>query len=180
MALSPDGLYGAQRRQRGSEDDDEALRTASARQNYISRKWGSQAVPGMIYFTQTHQWLRFDGNIACTGISDYAAQALGEIISFETHDLGTRIKKGDVIAVIETANTVEKYHSLIEGEVVELNSILDKTPGLIGSSPEGEGWFVKLRIEALPDTDAENFIHRRVYLDMVASALAAKLGKAGS
>ncbi|MFT3731839.1 MAG: glycine cleavage system protein H [Hyphomicrobium sp.] len=134
----------------------------------------------MIYFTRTHQWLRFDGNIACTGISDYAAKALGEILSFETHDLGTRVKKGDVLATIETANAIEKYQALVDGEVVELNTILDKLPGLIASSPEGEGWFVKLRIKALPDTDAENFIHRRTYLDMVASSPEAPSPKGGA
>ncbi len=111
----------------------------------------------MIYFTRTHQWLRFDGNIACMGISDHAAKALGEILAFETHDLGTRVKKGDVLATIETANAIEKYQALVDGEVVELNTILDKSPGLIGSSPEGEGWFVKLRIKALPDNGRREF-----------------------
>src|SRR5262245_39578989 len=92
----------------------------------------------MIYFTPNHQWLRFDGNIACTGISDHLAKSFGRITSFETHDLGTPIKTGDVVAVIETETEVTKFHSLIDGEVVELNTILDKAPELIASSPEGE------------------------------------------
>jgi glycine cleavage system H protein len=121
----------------------------------------------MIYFTPDHQWLRFDGNIACTGISDHLAQSLGDITSFETHDLGTPIKTGDVVAKIETAAGVTTFHSLIDGEVAELNTILDKAPQLISSSPEGEGWFVKLRIKALPDLD--QFLIRRAYLALLAS-----------
>jgi glycine cleavage system H protein len=122
----------------------------------------------MIYFTETHQWLRFDGNIACTGISDHAAKALGQINSFETREIGTQISKGDVVAIVETANAISKYHSLIDGEVVELNTILDKSPELIGSSPEGEGWFVKLRIKAMPDLDA--FLYRKTYLSLIAAS----------
>lgn len=122
----------------------------------------------MIYFTQTHQWLRFDGNIACTGISDHAAKALGQIISFETPEIGTQIGKGDVVAIVETANAISEFHSLIDGEVVELNTILDKSPELIGSSPEGEGWFAKLRIKAMPELDS--FLHRKTYLSLVAAS----------
>lgn len=122
----------------------------------------------MIYFTRSHQWLRFDGNIASTGISDHLAKTMGPIISFETHDIGTRIQKGDVVAVVETANAISKFHSLIDGEVAELNTILDKAPELIASSPEGEGWFVKLRIKALPDLD--EFLFRKTYLSLIAAS----------
>lgn len=122
----------------------------------------------MIYFTHAHQWLRFDGNIACTGISDHLAKAMGTILSFETHDLGTKIEKGDVIATLETARSVSKFRSLVAGEVSELNTILGKSPELINSSPEGEGWFVKLRIKALPDFD--QFIYRKTYLSLIAAA----------
>lgn len=122
----------------------------------------------MIYFTPGHQWLRFDGNIACTGISDHLAKAMGTIISFETHDLGTAIEKGDVIATLETSQSVSKFRSLVAGEVSELNTILDKSPGLINSSPEGEGWFIKLRIKALPDCDP--FLYRKDYLALIASS----------
>lgn len=122
----------------------------------------------MIYFTPDHQWLRFDGNIACTGISDHLAERLDRITSFETHELGTPITKGDVIATIETETEKLKFCSLIDGEVSELNTILDKAPELIASSPEGEGWFVKLRIKALPDLD--QFLMRRAYLALIAPA----------
>lgn len=121
----------------------------------------------MIYFTPNHQWLRFDGNIACTGISDHLAKRFARITSFETQDLGTPIKKGDVVAVIETESEVAKFHSLIDGEVSELNTILGRAPELIASSPEGEGWFVKLRIKALPDLD--QFLIRKAYLELIAS-----------
>ncbi len=122
----------------------------------------------MIYFTREHQWLRFDGNIACTGISDHLARAFGPITSFETQDIGASVKTGDVVAAIETASGVTKFHSLIEGEVCELNTILDKAPELIASSPEGEGWFVKLRIKALPDLD--RFLIRKAYLALLAQS----------
>lgn len=122
----------------------------------------------MIYFTPHHQWLRFDGNIGCTGISDHLAKSLGRIVSFETQDLGTQIKVGDVVGVIETDSDVIRFLSLIDGEVSELNTILDKAPELIASSPEGEGWFVKLRIKQLPDLD--QFLIRRAYLALLSSS----------
>lgn len=125
----------------------------------------------MLYFTKDHQWVRFDGNFACMGISDFEAEKLGEILSFEGCQFGAEIKQGDVIATLELADGVVKYRSLVEGLVVELNTVLDKIPSLIGSSPEGEGWFVKLKIQKWPELN--ELINRRQYLRGLSESSAA-------
>lgn len=116
----------------------------------------------MLYFTEDHQYIRLDGNFACLGISDYLSAEFDRILSFKSREFGEKIAVGDQIALLGFADHVVRFESWIDGEVIELNTILEKNPALISSSPEGEGWFLKLRINCWPDTS--EWMNRRQYL----------------
>jgi glycine cleavage system H protein len=99
-----------------------------------------------LYFTQEHEWIRVDGDIATVGISDHAQQALGDIVFAEVPDSGRSLSKGGDAAVVESVKAASDVYAPVDGEVVESNAALADDPALINRDPEGEGWFFKLRL----------------------------------
>lgn len=116
----------------------------------------------MIYYTEDHEWLRLEGDIAVVGITDHAAEALGDLVFFEARDIGTTVNKGDTAATVESVKAASDIYAPVGGEIIEANAILSETPELVNSSPEGEGWLFKLKlsdvseIDGLLDRDAYN------------------------
>ena len=99
-----------------------------------------------LYFTQEHEWIRVDGDIATVGISDHAQQALGDIVFAEVPDSGRSLSKGGDAAVVESVKAASDVYAPVDGEVVESNAALADDPALINRDPEGEGWFFKLKL----------------------------------
>ena len=99
-----------------------------------------------LYFTQEHEWIRVDGDVATVGISDHAQQALGDIVFAEVPDSGRSLSKGGDAAVVESVKAASDVYAPVDGEVVESNAALADDPALINRDPEGEGWFFKLRL----------------------------------
>ena len=99
-----------------------------------------------LYFTQEHEWIRVDGDVATVGISDHAQQALGDIVFAEVPDSGRTLNKGGDAAVVESVKAASDVYAPVDGEVVESNAALADDPALINRDPEGEGWFFKLRL----------------------------------
>ncbi|RVT43371.1 glycine cleavage system protein GcvH [Sphingobium algorifonticola] len=98
------------------------------------------------YFTDEHEWIDVDGDIATVGITDYAQEQLGDIVFVELPAEGAKFDKGDDAAVVESVKAASDVYAPISGEVVEANAALEEEPALVNSDPEEDGWFFKLRI----------------------------------
>ena len=98
------------------------------------------------YFTQDHEWIDVDGDIATVGITDYAQEQLGDVVFVELPAEGAVFSKGDDAAVVESVKAASDVYAPVSGEVVEANDALDGEPALVNSDAEGDGWFFKLRL----------------------------------
>jgi glycine cleavage system H protein len=111
-------------------------------------------------FTKDHEWVEVDGDIATIGITAYAAEQLGDVVFVETPEIGKAVKAGDGLAVVESVKAASDIYAPVSGEVTAANTGLSDTPETVNQSPEGDGWFAKLKlanpaeVEALMDRDA--------------------------
>src|SRR5580700_3666938 len=105
-------------------------------------------VPEHLQYTETHEWLRLDGETATVGITDHAQAELTDIVFVELPKAGTNLTARQQAAVVESVKAASDIYSPIGGEVVEANTALDNDPGLVNRDPYGEGWLFRLRIEA--------------------------------
>tara|TARA_X000000368_G_C22667044_1_gene552225 strand:+ start:270 stop:647 length:378 start_codon:yes stop_codon:yes gene_type:complete len=103
-------------------------------------------VPENILFTNDHEWVEINDEIATIGISDYAQGELGDIVFIEFPDLNTEFKKGESIGTIEAVKTVADIYMPLSGKIVALNDILNDNPSLVNNSPYNEGWMFKSQI----------------------------------
>ncbi len=104
-------------------------------------------------FTESHEWVRVDGEHAEIGLSDYAQHELGDIVFVELPEEGAAVSAGDVLATVESVKSVSEVYSPVTGEIVEVNGDLEDSPELVNSDAYGEGWLVKLRLEDPGEVD---------------------------
>jgi len=105
-------------------------------------------VPEHLQYTETHEWLRLDGETATVGITDHAQAELTDIVYVELPKAGTNLTARQPAAVVESVKAASDIYSPIGGQVVEVNTALEGDPGLVNRDPYGEGWLYRLRIEA--------------------------------
>jgi len=98
------------------------------------------------YFTEEHEWIDVDGDVATIGITDYAQGQLGDLVFVEVPKDGTVLAKGKEAAVVESVKAASDVYSPVSGTVVEGNSAIEEDPALVNGDPEGEGWFFRLTI----------------------------------
>ena len=98
------------------------------------------------YFTEDHEWIKVDGDEGTVGISAYAAKALGDVVFVELPDVGTEFDKGDEAAVVESVKAASEVYVPVGGEVTAVNDVLEGAPETVNASPDGDGWFLKIKI----------------------------------
>jgi glycine cleavage system H protein len=96
-------------------------------------------------FTEDHEWLRLDGDVATVGITDYAQNALGDIVFVQLPDVGTRFAAGDEAVVIESVKAAGAVKMPLAGIIVEINPAVAETPATANEDPLGTGWFIRIR-----------------------------------
>jgi glycine cleavage system H protein len=96
-------------------------------------------------FTDKHEWVRLDGDVATIGITKYAAEQLGDVVYVKLPETGRKIGQGVEAAVVESVKTASEVYAPIGGEVTEANPALASDPAAVNADPEGEGWFFKLK-----------------------------------
>ncbi|MCH8030108.1 MAG: glycine cleavage system protein GcvH [Candidatus Dadabacteria bacterium] len=101
-------------------------------------------IPDECRFTNDHEWARVKGDVIVIGITDYAQDALGEIVYIELPGVDEKVSKGDVLGAVESTKAVSDLFSPLGGEVVEVNKVLLESPEIINSDPYGEGWMFKI------------------------------------
>lgn len=99
-----------------------------------------------VKYTEEHEWIRLEGDVATIGITDYAQQQLGDVVFVEVPQVGRKVDKGEAVAVVESVKAASDIFAPVSGEVVEANPALADSPGDINAEPMGKGWFFKLRI----------------------------------
>lgn len=95
-------------------------------------------------YTNDHEWLRVEGDVAVVGITDYAQQQLGDVVFVELPEVGKTFAKGDVFGTIESVKAVSELFAPVAGEVLEINSGLTQAPEQVNSDPHG-AWMIKVR-----------------------------------
>ncbi len=98
-----------------------------------------------LLFSKEHEWVRLEGGSATVGITDYAQNALGDIVYVELPKVGSTIAQFANVGVIESVKAVSDLFTPISGEVVEVNAALDGDPAAVNREPYGSGWLIKVR-----------------------------------
>ena len=119
------------------------------------------------YFTEEHEWIDVEGEIATVGITDFAQEQLGDIVFVELPIEGATFDKGDDAAVVESVKAASDVYAPISGEVVEANGALEDEPALVNSDAEEDGWFFKLRITDM--SELEGLMTEAAYKTFVAA-----------
>ncbi|WDA42802.1 glycine cleavage system protein GcvH [Erythrobacter sp. BLCC-B19] len=100
----------------------------------------------MRYYTDEHEWIEVEGDVATVGITDYAQGQLGDIVFVELPEVGAMIEQGKDAAVVESVKAASDVYAPITGEITEVNPALEEDPALVNSAPEDGGWFFKMTI----------------------------------
>ncbi len=102
-------------------------------------------IPNDLKYTKTHEWLRIEGDMVTTGITDFAQRELSDIVYVEVNAVGKQVKQDTPIGTIEAVKAVADLYAPVSGEVVEANESLKQTPELVNKDPYGAGWMAKIR-----------------------------------
>ena len=98
-------------------------------------------------YTAEHEWIALDGDVATVGITDYAADKLGDVVFVELPAVGSAVSGSAVVGEIESTKSVGELYAPLDGEVVEINDAVVADPSLVNSDPYGDGWLVKLTVD---------------------------------
>ena len=98
------------------------------------------------FFTKEHEWIVIDGTSGTIGITQYAQEQLGDVVHVDLPEIGKTVAAGDEIAVVESVKAASELFSPVSGKIGEVNNMVINNPSIINSSPEDEGWFIKMGI----------------------------------
>ena len=123
-------------------------------------------VKNNLKYTSDHEWLDISkGDIVTIGITDYAQNALGDLVFVELPEIGMIVKKGEELAVVESVKTASEVYVPIDGEITEINESLTDTPEKINSEPYEGGWIAKIKVKKPSDLD--ELLNHESYNDLI-------------
>ena len=111
------------------------------------------SIPDELRYTAEHEWVAINGSVASIGITDYAQQALGDVVYVSVPAPGTRVTAGEPCGEVESTKSVSDIFSPLDGEVSEVNPDLEDDPALVNSDPYGAGWLMKIQLDD-PDNES--------------------------
>ena len=109
--------------------------------------------PSELKYASTHEWVRIEGDLVVTGISDHSQDALGDLVYVETPEVGQQITAGEQAGVVESVKTASDIHALVSGTVVEINANLEDDPDFVNDDPYGKGWIYKIKPDNIADVE---------------------------
>ena len=121
--------------------------------------------PQNLRYTNEHEWIRVEGDIAYVGITDYAQDQLGDIVFVDIPTVGESLEAGESFGTIEVVKTISDLFLPVEGGVLEQNEALEENPELVNKDPYGEGWLIKMKPVELKDV--ENLLDAEAYKAVV-------------
>jgi glycine cleavage system H protein len=98
------------------------------------------------YYTEDHEWLSVDGDVATVGITNYAQEQLGDLVFVELPETGRSVSKGEETVVVESVKAASDVYAPVDGEITEVNEALSGEPSLVNSAAEGNGWLFKMKL----------------------------------
>jgi glycine cleavage system H protein len=104
------------------------------------------SVPADLRYTPEHEWISIDGTTASIGITDYAAQQLGDVVFISLPAAGASVTAGEPCGEVESVKSVSDLYSPVDGEVVEVNGELEDDPSLVNAEPYAAGWMFRVRV----------------------------------
>jgi glycine cleavage system H protein len=108
----------------------------------------------LLKYTEEHEWLKLDGDVATVGITRHAANLLGDVVFVQLPEVGAALAKGDGAAVVESVKAASDVYAPVAGEVVEVNQAIVDDPAIINADPQGAGWFFKLKLKDTKTMDS--------------------------
>lgn len=108
----------------------------------------------MLKFTEEHEWLKLDGDVATVGITAHAAEQLGDLVFVGLPAVGDQVTKGSSAATVESVKAASDIYAPLDGDIVEVNEAVAADPSLVNSDPLGGGWFFKLKLKDKSAFDA--------------------------
>lgn len=118
-------------------------------------------IPENLKYSQDHEWVKVEGNVAVVGITDYAQSELGDIVFVDIQTEGEELQEGELFGNIEAVKTVADALMPVSGTVIEVNGELEAAPELVNSDPYGKGWMIK--IELSDPAELENLLDAKAY-----------------
>jgi glycine cleavage system H protein len=103
-------------------------------------------VPSDLRYTKDHEWVRVDGDTATIGVTDFAANQLGDVVFVDLPPVGKSVEQFATFGVVESVKAVSDLYAPLSGEVVEVNGDLGSKPELVNSDPFGDGWMIKVKV----------------------------------
>lgn len=119
----------------------------------------------MLKFTDDHEWLKIEGDVATVGITDHATEQLGDIVFVELPDDGAEFSKGDAAGVVESVKAASDVYMPLDGTIVGTNQAIVDEPAKVNEDPMGAGWFFRIRLANPADADA--LMDEAAYKDLV-------------
>ena len=116
-------------------------------------------------YTEDHEWLRIEGDLVVVGITEHAAEQLGDVVFVELPEVETMVAKGDEAAVIESVKAASDILAPVDGEIVEVNAALGDNPGLVNADPMGAAWFFKIKVDDLSVLD--DYMDEDAYKELI-------------
>lgn len=108
----------------------------------------------MMKYTEEHEWLKIEGEVATVGITNHAAEQLGDLVFVDLPEVGKNVEKGGEAATVESVKAASDVYAPLAGEIVEVNQAIVDDPSLVNADPTGEGWMFKLKLNNAADADA--------------------------
>ncbi|GAB3445909.1 glycine cleavage system protein GcvH [Insolitispirillum peregrinum] len=121
-----------------------------------------------LYYTEDHEWIAVDGDVATVGITAYAAGQLGDVVFVEVPDDGKAVSKGKEAAVVESVKAASDVYAPVSGTVIEGNQALVDNPALVNESPEGDGWFFRMTLSDIGELSG--LMDKTAYEALIAAA----------
>jgi glycine cleavage system H protein len=110
-------------------------------------------IPPELRYSTDHEWVRVDGNVATIGITEFAQDALGDVVFVEIPERGATVATGESFTEVESTKSVSDIYAPVSGSIVEVNDALESTPELLNSDPYGEGWICRIEVADAGELD---------------------------
>src|SRR5690554_4397891 len=119
--------------------------------------------PEELKYTEDHEWVKIDGDIATIGITEFAQRELGDVVFVEVETVGETIGQGEVFGTVEAVKTVSDLFMPLTGEITEFNEELEASPELVNEDPYGAGWMIKISF----DTEPSGLLSEDAYRELI-------------
>lgn len=109
--------------------------------------------PNNLRYSKSHEWVRIEGDLATCGVTEYAQEALGDVVYVDLPEVGDTFDRDGELGEIESVKAVSAIYSPITGEVIEVNEELDDAPEKVNADPYGDGWLFQLKVASADEVD---------------------------